>query len=163
MSEIKIFETENEEIQVTLEKETVWLTQRQMGDIFETTPENILMHLNNIYDYQELKKDSTTKNFLVVQTEGKRQVKRNLQHYNLDAIISVGYRVNSKKGVKFRQWATRILKEHLTKGYTLNQQRFEQNAKELEAALALIKKAAKSPVVTAVAGVIHMCNRENGQ
>lgn len=163
MSEIKIFETENEEIQVTLGKETVWLTQRQMGDIFETTPENILMHLNNIYDYQELKKDSTTKNFLVVQTEGKRQVKRNLQHYNLDAIISVGYRVNSKKGVKFRQWATRILKEHLTKGYTLNQQRFEQNAKELEAALALIKKAAKSPVVTAVAGVIHMCNRENGQ
>ena len=152
MTEIAIFEAENGEIQVTLEEETVWLTQRQMGEIFETTPENILMHLKNIYENQELEKDSTAKDFLVVQTEGKRQVKRNLQHYNLDAIISVGYRVNSKKGVKFRQWATRILTEHLTKGYTLNQQRFEQNAKELEAALTLIKKAAKSPAVTAEAG-----------
>jgi prophage maintenance system killer protein len=145
MSEIAIFESANGEIQVHLEQDTVWLTQRQMSEVFATTPENVLMHLKNIYSDGELEEKATTKDSLVVQLEGKREVKRKLKHYNLDAIISVGYRVNSKRGVQFRQWATRLLNQHLTRGYTLNQQRFEENAKELEAALGLIRKAASSP------------------
>ena len=145
MSEIAIFESANGEIQVHLEQDTVWLTQRQMSEVFATTPENVLMHLKNIYTDGELEEKATTKHSLVVQLEGKREVKRKLKHYNLDAIISVGYRVNSKRGVQFRQWATRLLNQHLTRGYTLNQQRFEENAKELEAALGLIRKAASSP------------------
>jgi len=145
MIEIAIFESANGEIQVHLEQDTVWLTQRQMSAVFSTTPENVLMHLKNIYSDGELEEKATTKDSLVVQLEGKREVKRKLKHYNLDAIISVGYRVNSKRGVQFRQWATRLLNQHLTRGYTLNQQRFEENAKELEAALGLIRKAASSP------------------
>ena len=145
MSEIAIFESANGDIHVQLEQDTVWLTQKQMGEVFATTPENVLMHLKNIFSDGELEEKPTTKDFLVVQLEGKRQVKRKLKHYNLDAIISVGYRVNSKRGVQFRQWATKLLNQHLTQGYTLNQQRFEQNAKELEAALSLIRKAAASP------------------
>lgn len=82
------------------------------------------MHLKNIYADKELEESATAKNFLVVQTEGKRQVRRKLQHYNLDAIISVGYRVNSRRAVQFRQWATRVLREHLTQGWTLKRQRF---------------------------------------
>lgn len=152
MNEITIYQTENGNIEVRLEQETVWLTQRQMAGVFETTPENVLMHLKNIYADDELQEAATTKDFLVVQTEGKRQIQRNLKHYNLDAVISVGYRVNSKRAVSFRQWATRLLREHLTQGYTLNQQRFEANARELEAALQLVKKAAQSPELLADTG-----------
>ena len=110
------------------------------------------MHLKNIYKDQELAENSTTKKFLVVQTEGKREVERQLQHYNLDAIISVGYRVNSKQGVQFRIWASNVLRDHLLQGYTLNQQRFEQNADALRQALALIEKTAQSPELTAESG-----------
>ncbi|MBF0245167.1 MAG: virulence RhuM family protein [Planctomycetes bacterium] len=152
MNEITIYQTENGSVEVRLEQETVWLTQRQMAGVFETTPENVLMHLKNIYADDELQETATAKNFLAVQTEGKRQVQRNLKHYNLDAVISVGYRVNSKRAVAFRQWATRLLREHLTQGYTLNRQRFEANARELEAALQLVKKAAQSPELLADTG-----------
>ncbi|MFK0572937.1 RhuM family protein [Endozoicomonas sp.] len=140
--DLRIFSGESGDVRVQLDGETVWLTQRQMGQVFGTTPENILMHLKNIFKDQELEELATSKDFLVVQQEGKRQVQRNLKHYDLDAIISVGYRVNSKRAVLFRQWATGILKDHLTRGYTINQQRFEQNALELEAALRLVRKAA---------------------
>ena len=133
------------QLEVVLENDTVWLTQKQMSDVFGTTPENILMHLKNIYKDQELQEKATTKDFLVVREEGKRQVKRSLKHYDLDAIISVGYRVNSKRGVQFRVWATSRLKEHLISGYTLNQKRFDKNSAELQQALELIKKAAQSP------------------
>jgi hypothetical protein len=143
MNEITIYQTENGNIEVRLEQETVWLTQRQMAGVLETTPENVLMHLKNIYADDELQEAATTMDFLVVAAEGKRQVRRNLKHYNLDAVISVGYRVNSRRAVTFRQWATRLLREHLTHGYTLNRQRFEANARELEAALRLVKKAAR--------------------
>ena len=132
---------------VRFEKETVWLTQRQMGEVFNTTPENVLMHLKNIYKTGELIQDSTTKNFLVVQKEGRRKVKRQFKHYNLDAVISVGYRVNSKRGVQFRIWATQRLHDYLVQGYSINQQRFEQNAEELTQALALIQKTAQSPAL----------------
>lgn len=152
MTDIVIFEAANGDVQVQLAQESVWLTQKQIGQVFGTTPENILMHLKNIYAEDELPEAATTKDFLVVQTEGKRQVSRQLKHYNLDAIISVGYRVNSKQAVQFRQWATKLLKQHLTQGYTLNQQRFEQNAQALEAALELVRKVANSPELAADSG-----------
>ena len=82
--------------------------------------ENIIQHLNNIYEEEELVKEATTKKFLVVRKEGNRNVRRNIDHYNLDAIIAVGYRVNSKKATRFRQWATKTLKEYITKGFVIN-------------------------------------------
>lgn len=120
MSELLIYRTDNQEVSARLEGETVWLTQRQMGELFTTTPENDLMHLKNIFSDKELDETATIKDFLAVQTEGNRQVKRTLKHYNLDGIIPFGYRVNSKRGVHFRQWATRTLREHLVQGYTLD-------------------------------------------
>ena len=151
---IQIYRTKDGEpcVDVRFELDTVWLTQRQMGEVFDTTPENVLMHLKNIYKTGELDRDSTAKDFLVVRTEGKRQVKRQLKHYNLDAAISVGYRVNSKRGVQFRIWATQRLRKYLVQGYAINQQRFEQNAAELKQALALIQKAAKSPALASDMG-----------
>lgn len=113
-------------VDVRLERDTVWLTQRQMSELFETTPENVLMHLKNIFGDGELEETATAKDFLVVQAEGNRQVRRNLKHYNLDAIISVGYRVNSRRGVRFRQWATGVLRDHLVQGYTFNQTRLAE-------------------------------------
>ena len=107
--------------EVRLEGDTVWLTQKQMAELFATTPENILMHLKNVYQEGELRESVTAKDFLVVRQEGKRQVKRQLKHYNLDAIISVGYRVNSTQASHFRQWATRVLREHLTQGFSIEE------------------------------------------
>lgn len=145
MQDIVIYESESGAVSVRLEQETVWLTQRQLGELLDTTPENVLMHLRNIYQDGELDSQATAKDFLAVQIEGKRQVRRTLKHYNLDAIISVAYRVNSRRGVQFRQWATGLLKDHLTRGYTLNRERFEANARELEAALELVRKTARTP------------------
>lgn len=141
-SKIQIFQTEDgrTQIQVRFEQESVWLTQRQMGEVFATTPENILMHLKNIFRDAELDEAATTKDFLAVRTDGKRQVERTLKHYNLDAIISVGYRVSSKRAVQFRQWATQRLKDYLVQGYALNQQRLEaqqEKLAELKQAIAL--------------------------
>jgi len=126
--EVLLYEAPDGKVQVDvrLEQDTVWLTQRQMSEIFETTPENVLMHLKNVFGDGELEEAATAKDFLVVQTEGSRQVRRNLKHYNLDAIISVGYRVNSRCGVRFRQWATRVLREHLVQGYSFNQTRLAE-------------------------------------
>ncbi len=145
-SQIQIYQSPDGEVQVDVrfETDTIWLTQRQMSEVFDTTPENVLMHLKNIYKENELPQVSTTKDFLVVRIEGKRQVKRQLKHYSLDAVISVGYRVNSKRGVQFRIWATQRLKEYLVQGYSINQERFEQNAAELKQALTLIQRAARS-------------------
>ncbi len=142
MSEIMIFEGDTQKVEVRLEGETLWLTQRQMGELFDTTPENVLMHLKNIFKDKELDEAATAKDFLVVRQEGKRQVKRRLKHYNLDAIISVGYRVNSTRATRFRQWATRVLREHLTKGYSLDEHRLAQRGlEELTQAVELLGKA----------------------
>lgn len=105
--------------------ETVWLTQALMGELFSTTPENVLMHLKNIFSEGELDQNATTKDFLVVRQEGTRQVKRNLKHYNLDAIISVGYRVQSHTATRFRQWATRQLRDYIVKGFLLDDERLK--------------------------------------
>ena len=125
---ILVYETEDGEtrIDVRFDRDTVWLTQGQMAELFETSTNNVSFHLNNIFSAQELEREATTKESLVVRTEGSRQVQRTLTHYNLDAIISVGYRVNSRRGVRFRQWATRTLREHLVRGFTLNQQRLAE-------------------------------------
>lgn len=139
-------------VDVRLDRETVWLTQRQMSELFETSTDNVGLHLKNIFADKELEEMATTEDFSVVQLEGGRRVGRRIKHYNLDAIISVGYRVNSKRGVRFRQWATVTLREHLVRGYTLNRERFERNARELEAALALVRKAAAGSALTSDEG-----------
>ena len=119
---IIIYQTEDgqTQIDVRLENETVWLTQAQMAELFETDRTSIVRHINNIYKVEELDRESTCAKIAQVQIEGKRTVKRNIPYFNLDMIISVGYRVNSKRGVKFRQWANRVLKEYLIKGYAVN-------------------------------------------
>ena len=131
-------------LSVALERETVWLSQAQMGELFDTTPENVLMHLKNIFKDEELTEAATTKEFLVVRDEGKRKVRRHIKHYNLDAILSVGYRISSKRATQFRQWATRVLREHLLQGYTLNQQRLAERGVEFEQALALLSRTLAS-------------------
>lgn len=151
-NQLVIFDDTNQPVQVRLDGETLWLTQRQMAEAFATTPENVVMHLKNIFREGELDEAATAKDFLAVQMEGKRQVQRRLKHYNLDAIISVGYRVNSSSATRFRQWATRVLREHLTQGYSLDRERFEKNAAELEAALQLVRKAAAGEALTAHQG-----------
>lgn len=142
--EVLIYQTPDggSSVEVRMEQDTVWLTQRQMGDLFGTTPENILMHLRNIYENKELEESPTSKDFLVVRQEGTRQVKRELKHYNLDAIISVGYRVNSKQGTRFRIWANQVLKDYLVTGYALNEKRLKQQTgqiQELEKTLKLFQ------------------------
>ena len=126
---IVIYQTEDgqTQIDVRLENETVWLTQAQMAELFETDRTSIVRHINNIYKAEELDRESTCAKIAQVQTEGKRQVTRTIPFFNLDMIISVGYRVNSKRGIKFRQWANRVLKEYLVKGYAVNERiRHEQ-------------------------------------
>ncbi|MDE7404374.1 MAG: virulence RhuM family protein [Lachnospiraceae bacterium] len=120
--EILLYQSESnkEYVSVIFYEESFWLSQNGMAELFGCTPENILQHLKNIYAEEELYVEATTKKFLVVRKEGKRDVRRNIDHYNLDAIIAVGYRVNSKKATRFRQWATKTLKEYITKGFVIN-------------------------------------------
>lgn len=107
-------------VNVMFKEDTFWMTQKAMADLFECTTDNISLHLKNIYKEEELDENATTEFFSVVQNEGRRNVKRKVKCYNLDAIIAVGYRVNSKKATRFRQWATKTLKEYITKGFVLN-------------------------------------------
>ena len=145
MNEISIYETPNGTIEVRLERETIWLSQEQMATLFDVQKAAISKHLKNIFTSGELERGSTVSKMETVQQEGTRRITRQIEHFNLDAVISVGYRVNSARATRFRQWATRLLREHLTRGYTLNRHRFETNARELEAALQLVRKAASSP------------------
>ena len=140
------------QVEVRFEKDTVWLSQAQMAILFGKDVRTINEHITNIFDEEELEKESTIRKFRIVRQEGKRQVNREIEHYDLDMIISVGYRVKSKQGVNFRRWATARLKEYLTQGYTINQQRLKQNAYELEQALALIQKTANSSALTLESG-----------
>lgn len=151
---IIIYQAAGQEIEVRLdvEQDTVWLTQRQMAELFGKDVRTVNEHLLNVYSECELERDSTIRNFRIVRREGAREVTRNIEHYNLDAIISVGYRVKSPQGIRFRQWSTRVLREHLTQGWTLSRQRFEENACELEAAMALVRKTASSPTLDTTSG-----------
>ncbi len=133
-SEIKIYKTEEGKtsIEVKIEKETVWLNQYQLEELFETDRTTINKHILNIYKSGELKEKSTCAKIAQVQKEGKRTVKRNIKFYNLDVIIAVGYRVNSKRGTEFRIWANQIIKDYLIKGYAINQQKLEKQAEQLD-------------------------------
>ncbi len=113
-------------VTVKLIDEDIWLNKYQIAEIYKTTRQNIEQHINNIYEDEELKKDSTCKNFLQVQTEGNRQVKRNIDHYNLDMIIALGYRVQSQVATRFRIWATQRLHEYMQKGFTMDDERLKQ-------------------------------------
>jgi hypothetical protein len=113
-------------IQARVEGETVWLTQKQMADLFQTTKQNVSLHIQNIYEEGELIPGATVKQYLTVQTEGARQVEREVDHYNLDVIISVGYRVKSLRGTQFRIWATQRLRELIVKGFTMDDHRLKQ-------------------------------------
>lgn len=110
----------NTKVDVRMEDETAWLSQNQMAELFQTTKQNISLHIQNIFDEGELQPEATVKDYLTVQKEGDRNVKRNVQYFNLDVIISVGYRVKSHVGTHFRIWATQRLKEYIIKGFTLN-------------------------------------------
>lgn len=112
--------TETQPIDVLIENDTVWLTQLQMVQLFQSTKQNISLHINNLFKEGELDEDSTVKEYLTVQNEGGRKVSRNIKLYNLDVIISVGYRVKSTTGTQFRIWANKILKDYLLKGYAIN-------------------------------------------
>lgn len=114
------------ELRVRLEGETVWLTQAQMAELFQTTPQNITIHLKAIYEEGELSEAATCKDYLQVRDEGGRAVKRTLKHYSLDAILAVGYRVRSTRGTQFRQWATATLSEYLTKGFVMDDERLKE-------------------------------------
>lgn len=132
-NQIIIYQTEDGQTQVDvrLENETVWLTQAQMAELFEKTPQNITMHIGNAYKEGELEKESTCKEYLQVQQEGKRKVSRMVKYYDLDVIISVGYRVKSKRGTAFRIWARKVLREYLVKGYAVNERMRKEQIGEL--------------------------------
>lgn len=127
-NEIIIYQTQDGQtkIDVRLENETVWLTQNQMAELFQTTKQNVSLHIKNIFEEGELSENSTVKDYLTVQQEGNRKVSRNISHYNLDVIISVGYRVKSLRGTQFRIWATQVLKEYMKKGFALNDDLLKQ-------------------------------------
>lgn len=126
-AEFLIFErqTHDKGVQVRFEEGDLWLTQKAMSELYDCSTDNISLHLKNIYNDLELDKESTTEDFSIVQKEGSREVKRNIKYYNLDAVISVGYRVNSDRAVQFRRWATNILKEFSKKGYIIDKKRME--------------------------------------
>lgn len=132
-NKIEIFKSADDQISVNVQfdEETVWLNQKQMAALFEKDSDTIGLHLKNIFKNEELEEQTTTEEFSVVQKEGSRSVRRKIKFYNLDAIISVGYRVNSKRGIQFRKWATQRLKDFLVKGYAINEERLKQKQQEV--------------------------------
>jgi prophage maintenance system killer protein len=149
MSEIAIYESDNGSISVKLEGETVWLSLQQMTDLFARDKSVISRHLRNVFAEGELERTAVVAKNATTAADGKTY---QVEVFNLDAVLSVGYRVNSRQGTRFRQWATRLLKEHLTRGYTLNHERFEANARELELALELVRKTARQPELDVASG-----------
>ena len=139
-----IFETGDQPVQVRLEGETVWLTQAQMAELFDVQKAAISKHLKNIFSSGELDSVATVSIMETVQREGKRTVVRDVEHYNRDAIISAGYRINSRRATQFRQWATTVLRQHLVDGYTLNQQRLQEKGVEIDQVLGLLTQTLTS-------------------
>lgn len=151
MNKLIIFKADEQSIPVSvrLEGDSLWLTQDQIAELFGRERSVITKHLRNVFREEELEEKSVCANFARTAEDGKTY---QTQHYNLDAIISIGYRVNSKRGTQFRQWATQILREHLTRGWTLEQTRFVQNSTELEAALLLVRKVVQRDELTSEMG-----------
>ena len=141
-NQIVVYQTADNQTQinVTLENETVWLTQAQMAELFQTDRTSIVRHINKIYADDELDRDSTCAKIAQVQKEGQRTVRRSIPYFNLDMIISVGYRVNSKRGVKFRQWANRVLKQYLIKGYAINERLRHEQISELRQLVQVVSR-----------------------
>lgn len=153
-TQVQIFESKDgkAQLEVALEQDTVWLSQAQMAELFGKDVRTISEHISNVFSEGELEKSSTIRKFRIVRPEGKRQVQRDIEHYNLDVIISVGYRVKSQYGVQFRQWATRTLKEHLIQGYTLNERRLQERGIEFEQALSLLSRTLSNQGLVTEAG-----------
>lgn len=149
MNELAFFETGSGSIEVRIEHESVWLSQEQMARLFERERSVITKHLRNVFRDEELVEESVCAKFAQTAGDGKTYQTR---FFNLDAILSVGYRVNSKRGVQFRQWASRILKDYLVRGYALDRQRLEHNARELEAALRLVRRTLSNAELAREAG-----------
>lgn len=132
-NKIEIYKTsKGTEINLTLEDDTIWLSQMQMAELFDKDVRTINEHVQNIFKTAELMKDSTIRKFRIVRQEGSRSIQRTIDYYNLDMILSVGYRINSKRGTQFRQWATQRLKDYLVQGYAINEKRQEQKQQEVE-------------------------------
>ena len=148
--EIVIYQTKDGKtsIDVKLENETVWLNQAQMAELFQTDRTSIVKHVNNIYKSEELEKDSTCAKIAQVQMEGNRTIKRHIIYYNLDMIISVGYRVNSMRGTQFRIWANKILKDYLIKGYAINQQFKAAQLEDLKSTVRLLSNVIEHKQLT---------------
>lgn len=149
MNELAFFETGSGSIEVRIEHESVWLSQEQMARLFERERSVITKHLRNVFRDEELVEESVCAKFAQTAGDGKTYQTR---FFNLDAILSVGYRVNSKRGVQFRQWASRILKDYLVRGYALDRQRLDHNARELEAALLLVRRTLSNAELAREAG-----------
>ncbi len=145
-NKIIIYQTEDGQtrIDVRLVNDTVWLTQAQMAELFQTDRTSIVRHINNIYKVNELERSSTCAKIAQVQTEGRRQVRRVIPYFNLDMIISVGYRVNSKRGIKFRQWANRVIKDYLIKGYAINERLRHEQLGELRQLVGMLGRTIQS-------------------
>ena len=152
-NEIVLFESRDGAVTlpVSVRDESVWLTRMQMADLFDVTPQNITIHLKKVYAAGELEREATSKDFLLVQTEGGRQITRSVNCYSLDAIISVGYRVNSTRATQFRIWATRILKDYIVRGYAINRERMRQLGQTVE----VMKRVANSLDVEQVLDVVN--------
>lgn len=150
--EVLIYQSEDGDtsLEVKLNHETVWLNQKQMAELFDKDSDTVGLHIRNIYKEGELEAKATTEKSSVVQNEGGRQVNRKVHFYNLDVIISVGYRVKSKRGTQFRQWATRVLRDHLVRGYTIHEKRLreqEEKLADLRKTINLLEKAiANQPI-----------------
>lgn len=146
-------ESSNVKLEVKVSDETVWLTQTQMAILFDCSTDNISLHLKNIYEEHEIDSDSTSENFSVVRLEGNRRVTRTVKHYNLDAILSVGYRVSSASATKFRQWANSVLKDYLLRGYAVHQRivYLEQKVAEHDKKIDFFVKTSLPPVE----GIFH--------
>lgn len=152
-NEIVLFESKDGKVTlpVPVQSETVWLTRMQMADLFGVTPQNITIHLRKVYAAGELDRSATSKDFLLVQSEGSRQITRSVNCYNLDAIISVGYRVNSSRATQFRIWATQVIREFLLRGYAINRDRMRQLGQTVE----VMKRVANSLDVDQVLDVVN--------
>lgn len=124
---IVIYSTLSKGVEVRISNETLWLNQKTIAEVFETSVDNISLHFKNIFQEGELVEDATTEDSSIVQKEGKREIKRKIKLYNLDAIIAVGYRINSKKATQFRRWSTQVLKDHMLTGFTVNRNRIQDN------------------------------------
>ena len=142
-NQIKIFQAKDNQVEVSvqLDNETVWLNRNQLATLFDRDIKTIGKHITNVFKEGELSKVATVAKYATVQKEGDREVTRNVEHYNLDVIISLGYRVKSQRGTQFRIWAISILKEHLVKGYTINEKRLAQKEQEVKDGINFLSKA----------------------